>query len=193
MKTRVLLVAATVATAAFASMCHPAQGATKTPPPATTIAGACQAAHDADSRVSTSFCITHLRKQSRTIDGFTRGLAEAAADVGVGNADAARYEAQRTLGRRDDEQEDPIYRRALERCDRLYGMVREAFAEARDLLVDHRDVTIEAALSSVASIAHSCDYGFSLARRAGASPLVQYSENNTQIALLTVVIAGLIK
>ncbi|CAM0870482.1 unnamed protein product [Alopecurus aequalis] len=187
MKTSVLLVAAV----AFASICHPAQGATKKPPPATTIAGACQAAHDADNRASTSFCITHLRKQPLTIDGFPRSLAEVAAAVGVGNAEAARYEAQRTLERRDEEQEDPIYRRALERCDRLYGMVREAFEEVRDLVADHRYEVVETALSNVELQAQSCDYGFSLARRAGPSPLVQYSENNTQIALITIAITGL--
>ena len=201
MRTCVLLLAATVTAAAFAGMFHLAQAVTETLPPLSpqataTIAPTCQAAHDADSRVSASFCIAHLRKQPRAIYANTTGLAEAAATVGVRNANAARDETQRMLERCDegDEQDDdPIYRVALERCDRYYGMIGEWYTAARKAIDEQRYGDVERQLSSVPTIAHSCDYGFSLTRRAAASPFLRYNEDATHIALLTIAITGLIK
>jgi pectinesterase inhibitor-like protein len=202
MRTSALLVAAAVAAAAFASMCHPAQAVTTVIPPPTktaTVSGTCQAAHDADSRVNATFCIAHLRKEPRAIDADTAGLADAAAAAGVRNAEAARAEAGAALRRRDEGDEqvyDPRYRGMLERCDELYSIICQKFAAARQAIGEQRYGDVERELSSVPWLGHACDAGFALlARRgrAGASPFVEYGEDNTQITFLTLAITGLIK
>nr|XP_051230147.1 uncharacterized protein LOC127348088 [Lolium perenne] len=192
MKTCFLLVAA-VAAAAFASArCSPAQAAA--PPRATTIGATCQAAHDADSRVSASFCNTRLR------DAFapdTRYLAVAAAGEGVSNANDARREISTAIQRHDegdDQEADPIYRRVLEVCEEFYGIVRERYEAARQAIDEQRYGDVEEELLSVPSTGRSCDDKFALSRGgSGAPPFLQYCEDNTQIALLTIAITSLIK
>uniref|UniRef100_A0ACD5TU35 Uncharacterized protein n=1 Tax=Avena sativa TaxID=4498 RepID=A0ACD5TU35_AVESA len=196
MTTSALLLAATVAAAAFASMWLPTQAMTVIPPPTTTVSGTCQAAHDADSRVNATFCTARLRKEPSAIDADTRGLAKAAAAAGVRNADAARSEVETALRRSDqgDEQENgPLYRGMLERCGMLYGIIRDKYAAAREAIAEQRYGSVETDLSSVSWLGHSCSSGLVLARRAGVSPFVQYSEDNTQIVLLTLAITSLIK
>lgn len=94
MRTCALLLAVTVAAAAFGG----AQAARsrsfwrppllRPPPPPPAIAGTCQAAHDADKRVSVTFC-TKMFGLLRPYDSTVRGLAEAAASMGAGHADTA--------------------------------------------------------------------------------------------------------
>jgi pectinesterase inhibitor-like protein len=194
MKTCFLLVAA-VAAAAFASAhCSPAQAAAAAPPRATTIGATCQAAHDADSRVSASFCNTRLG------DAFapdTRYLAVAAAGEGVSNANDARREISTAIQRHDegdDQEADPIYRRVLELCEEFYGIVRERYEAARQAIAEQRYGDVEEELLSVPSTGRSCDDKLALSRGgSGAPPFLQYCEDNTQIALLTIAITSLIK
>jgi pectinesterase inhibitor-like protein len=177
-------------------MCHPAQSLTFIPPPKTTVSGTCQAAHEADSRVNATFCTTRLRKEPRAIDADTAGLAEAATAVGFRNAEAARSKVGTALRRRDEGDEqvlDPIYGSRLERCDVLYGVICEKYAVAREAITEQRYGDVERELSSVPLLGHMCDSGIARARRAGPSPFLQYSEDNTQITLLTLAITSLIK
>jgi pectinesterase inhibitor-like protein len=195
-----LLVAAAVAAASFASMCRPAQAVTTVIAPLTkmaTVSGTCQAAHDAYSRVNATFCIAHLRKEPWAIDADMAGLADAAAAAGVRNADTARAEVATALRRHDEGNEqvyDPLCRGALERCDKLYGIVCEKFDVARGAIGEGRYGDIERELSSVPWLGHACDARLALARRgrAGASPFLPYGEDNTQITFLTLAITGLI-
>ncbi|KAM0919747.1 hypothetical protein ACQ4PT_007922 [Festuca glaucescens] len=193
MRTCALLVAATVAAAVFSRTWHPAQAVTTALPPTTTIGATCQAAHDADSRVTATFCSTRLR------DAFapdTRFLADAAAAEGVSNANAARREIVTAIQRHDegDEQEDdPIYRAVLVRCEGFYGVIRDKYGAARLAIAEQRYGDVEEELSSVPPSGRSCDDEFAVTRGGDASPFVQYCEDNTQIALLTVAITSLIK
>ncbi|KAM0835996.1 hypothetical protein ACQ4PT_062605 [Festuca glaucescens] len=196
MRTSALLVAAIAAAAAFAGMCHSAQSLTLIPPPKTTVGGTCQAAHEADSRVNATFCTTRLRKEPRAIDADTAGLAEAATAVGFRNAEAARSLVGAALRRRDEggeQAQDPIYMSMLERCDVLYGVICEKYAAARKAISEQRYGEVERELSSVPWLGHKCDFGIARARRAGAGSFLLYSEDNTQIALLTLAITSLIK
>ncbi|XP_051230146.1 pectinesterase inhibitor 8-like [Lolium perenne] len=170
MRTSALLVAAIAAAAAFAGMCHSAQALTLIPPPKITVGGTCQAAHEADSRVNATFCTTRLRKEPRAIDADTAGLAEAATAVGFRNAEGARSE-----------------------CDMLYGIICKKYAAVREAIAEQRYGEVERELSSVPLLGHICDSGIARARSASASPFLHYSEDNTQITLLTLAITSLIK
>jgi hypothetical protein len=146
--------------------------------------------------VNATFCTTRLRKEPRAIDADTAGLAEAATAVGFRNAEGARSVVGAALRRRDEGNEqvlDPIYRSRLERCDVLYGVICEKYAAAREAIAGQRYGDVERELSSVPWLGHKCDSGIARARRAGASPFLQYSEDNTQITLLTLAITSLIK
>jgi pectinesterase inhibitor-like protein len=194
MKTCFLLVAA-VAAAAFASARgSTAQAAAAAPPPATTIGATCQAAHDADSRVSVTFCRTRLRDAPAS---NTRFLADAAADKGVSNANDARREIATAIERHDkgnEHEADPIYRSVLVLCEDFYGMIRERYDAARQAIAEHMYSDVEKELSSVPSTGRSCDDKLATTRGgSGASPFLQYCEDNTQIALLTIAITSLIK
>jgi hypothetical protein len=195
MRTSALLVAAIAAAAAFAGMCHSAQALTLIPPPKITVGGTCQAAHEADSRVNATFCTTRLRKEPRAIDADTAGLAEAATAVGFRNAEGARSEvraALRRLEEGDEQVQYPIYRSMLEQCDMLYGIICKKYAAVREAIAEQRYGEVERELSSVPLLGHICDFGTARALSASASPFLHYSEDNTQITLLTLAITSLI-
>jgi hypothetical protein len=73
-------------------------------------------------------------------------------------------------------------------------MIRERYDAARHAISEKRYGDVDEELSSVPSTGRSCDDKLAATRGgSGASPFLQYCEDNTQIALLTIAITSLIK
>ncbi|XBH58474.1 hypothetical protein VPH35_079906 [Triticum aestivum] len=195
MRTCALLLAVTVAPAAFGgaqaarrrSFWRPLWQPLPTPP---AIAATCQAAHDADKRANVTFCM-NIFGLLRPHDSTVRGLAQAAASMGAGRADTAQTTIDRTL--RQGGVDDPRARRALERCDRLYGSAAAAFKAARKAITEGRYADVGRALEGVSELGRQCDSENPPASSGNLAPLWIFSGANEQLTYLTIAITSLIK